>query len=272
MLSIFIWNVSARTVEYEYIGSFNDRKDMQTMGELQSDKDLRLTEWKYTIYDTVSSWIEIPKYTPFEQKLIEILGYEKLNNFINKDIIHLEWSEYRFISEKERKKLQPDFQYPIQIEDKEVLETNIYHNRAIRIESEKNQEVTFQLFPVPPAYYTWDYARELESYPEDWAPDKSRFITVYDTRKEYYNIAGSISNNLIAYGEERKQPYVSKNLQIEKKYEIFTFKRKLSNGDVWESKSVIPYYEFKAKVTKWVNVLNLYYRTHKFEWEPLEIR
>lgn len=279
---ILLSHVSAETiVEYKYTGMDNDQKRIQLVWTLVPDKDVKMTEYNHeiTLRDTL---IEIPKYTPFEQKLINAFGYEKLNKLVW-NVINIEWYKYRFrkfhdvpwVWETKEQKL----------ENKDILYANMNHYRTIIIESDTDQEVTFKLYPIPSEYHAVEYGRDSlnnEGY-KYGLPDSNTLITLYDTTSEYHNIRWWIRNNPITMSElyeeiEKEDDFTveynlgSKGLEIEKKYELFTFKRKFAIWLDWESKVLLPYYEFTVDVKKWKNDLSLSYYTYQFEWEKIQIR
>ena len=284
LLWLFIFtNASAKVVEYNYTGIDNDQKRIQLVGSLISDKDVKMTEYNHEISFPVNknnqrNEYEIPKYTPLEQKLIDSLWYEKLNKLIWNGVIHIEGNVYRFLEHY----YSPwgGYKKVLKLENKDVLYTNMNHRRTVIIESDKNQEVTFKLYPIPSQYHAAVYWKDDLSYPDYVMPDKNTLLTLYDTTSEYHNISWSISNNPLTLSQtyEKINSWVDlseinpSSFDIEKKYELFTFKRKFPININWESKAILPYYEFTVDVKKWNNRLYLYYSTYQFDWENIQIR
>lgn len=284
LLFVFVW-VSAKVVEYKYTGISNDQKRIQLVWTLVPDKDIKMTEYNHEISFLVNksnehSEYEIPKYTPLEQKLIDSLGYEKLNKLIW-NIIDIEWYKYRF--RKFHDVPWGGENKEMKLENKDILYANMNHDRSIVIESDKSQKIIFKLYPIPSEYHAVEYARDSLSNQgyKYGLPDKNTLITLYDTTSEYHNVNWSIINNPLTLSEtyekvENNEIQFSnlspEKLKIEKKYEVFTFKREFPIWINWESKVVLPYYEFKVNVLKWRNVLNINYSTYQFEWERIQIR
>ena len=281
---MLITNVSAETtVDYRFTGISNDQKRIQLVGTLVPDKDIKMTEYNHEISFPINknnerSEYEIPKYTPLEQKLIDSLGYEKLNKLLW-GVINIEWSKYRFFdfNKKIGKYLW------IQVEKKEILYANMNHSRIVMIESDKDQEVTFKLYPIPSEYYSGEYWRDsLSNHGYKYGlPDSKTLITLYDTTSEYHNIRWFFNDNITTLSDTYNQvdnydkefsEFNPIKIDIEKKYEKFVFNRKFPINIDWESIAMLPYYEFTVNVSKWENVLSLSYSTYQFEWENIQIR
>ena len=90
-------------------------------------------------------------------------------------------------------------------------------------------------------------------------PDSNTLVTLYDTTSEYYRISWALVNNPLSLSdsyeeyEKNSEAFWELNskiqkLEIEKKYELFTFKRKFPIWVDWESKAILPYYEFTVDV------------------------
>ena len=233
LIGVIVWiilvsSVFAETVvDYTYTGLSMDQKRIQLVGTLVPDKDIKMIEYNHEI-SFPKNWqnsYAISKYTPLEQKLIDSFGYEKWNKLIVKNIINIEGAIYRF---REYFDVPSSTSQNWKLEDKEILYTNMNHKRSVKIISDKAQEVTFKLYPIPSEYSSVEYGREILSYPNNDLPDKETRITLYDTTSEYHNVWWSVVENPLSLSEtysllkennqfDIKQPKKSSKMMIIKK-------------------------------------------------------
>lgn len=283
-LFIMQWDILwAKQVEYERYAGFYDLKDLQLVWSLEANKAVSIKDYTHTIgysqeYIEWKIFSFIPKYTEFEKIIIDKIGFDRFNNLVNKKIIKLQWSKNRFIIPKNDRNSFQEIKYPyypIDIKSKKILKTNMFHTRIIRIESETDQVVKFDLYPISPEYYSAWYDFEAEYSDEGTIiPDEGTIITLYDTTQEYYDVKWYIKNNVTlvwSKNDTNKSTKVN-SLTINKKYVLFSFTRKKADWKKWTSKSLLPNYEFSTQVSKWVNYIHLNYNTYQFPNEPLQIK
>lgn len=281
LLFVSIWLVSARTVEYDFYMTDYVFKDYQQFWKIETNNDnISIKDVNY-ILDTNFDWDTIiPKYTSLEKKIIDRFWFEDINKIVNSSYIKIWWSKYRF------QKPLVNWTFPkhrfnnIKLEEKEVLNTNLKHNRVIRINSEKDQSIKLRLYSVSPDTYNVEVWVSELTYPwNHLVPDRNTVITLYDTTQEFYNVSWHIVNNMVPLWDWNKvsDEYLLKrnnitDLKIEKKYKLIEFKRKNQYNEDWISKSYIPYYEISFDVSKWANDLYLNYESYQFPNEPLQIK
>ncbi len=192
---LMMWIVVAKNVEYKYYFTPHSIKNIQLMWNIETTHDIEFEDYTYTI-DTKLQWDTIiPKYTVFEQKLIDRIWYEKLNKLFSSHIIKIWWTDNRSIQQILSKWESPK---KMKIEDKQELTTNLWHKRVIRITSDSDKKIMFKLYPITPDYYSHDFNHTDLHYVENWAPDKNTILTIYDTTQEYYNLWGKVIKNITA--------------------------------------------------------------------------
>ncbi len=268
--------VSARTVEYDFYDNTFLIKDILQWWVILTDNDIDFKEFGYVINTNFNWDTIIPKYTSLEKKIIDRFWYEDINELIKNRYIFIWWSKYRFsVSNK------PYLYWPIKVEDKKELNTNMEHRKLIKINSPINQNVTLKLYSVSPEYFTWEFSKESAYmvFDSNIINDDKKILTFYDTTQEFYNVSWRIESNkfplwdLNKVSEEYKlKEHENADLKIEKKYELIKFKRKIPNWEYWISKSYIPYHEISFDVSKWANDLYLNYESYQFPNEPLQIK
>lgn len=276
VITLVSWKVYAETIEYKYYFTPHSIKDIQLMWNIETTDDIEFEDYTYTI-DTKFKWETIiPKYTVFEQKLIDMFWYEKLNKLFSSHIIKIWWTDNRVVNNIVSKW---EVFEKMKIENKQELNTNLLHKRVIRIQSDKDKKIIFKLYPVNPHYYSHSFNHTDMYYLENWTPDKNTILTIYDTTQEYYNLSWKVIKNLGAIDDIKNtinnnwpDLFVNDDIKIEKKYELFNFKRKWYNQKDWISKSYLPYYKISFNVSEWTNDLYLNYETYQFPNEPLQIK
>lgn len=285
IISIFlillqVWIVSARTVEYEYYMTNYEFKNYQQFWKIETNDDVSFEDVNYLLHANFNWSTIIPKYTNLEEKIIDRFWFKGINKLVNVGYIKIWWINFRFINPIE-KQTWPWTQFKeIILEDKEVLNTNLKHERIIRINSEKDQNIKLKLYSVSPDTYSVIFSRDDLVYPWNyWIPDENTIITLYDTTQEYYNLSWYSKSNMTSLenwhsisDDEWLKIRKNNELNIQKKYELINFKRKTQYQKDWISKSYIPYYEISFDVSKWENDLHLTYESYQFPNQPLQIK
>jgi len=208
----------------------------------------------------------IPQTDTFLKSIIDMVGGEK--NFVqmmkknNKPVrdettgmiiqkgstsIHIMWSEYR--CENPRISPQSDYIYrptsiwlddsyrSCMLEEKKNMYANTVNNKQFRIQSETEQEMTFQIFPVDPKNYKF------------WSSNGSRILFI-DPLLDYHNMH-------ILIGRFGYIPPEIWKENITKKYKRFSYTGTFVNTIV-----LYPYYEVTVTIPQWESKMDMMYYSY----------